>query len=266
MSDVAMYDEELKALEDQITGLLHAMDRLSADQRLEKYNKAQDTLKRLNKTFHQFKVEVRVLEGSDQAVYEKKSAQHNATITQLKDQLAAKRAEANAPAAAAGPAVGSPGGAGGNDGRRGDGKDEARTATKRIERTQNDALAALTRSEKIVDETETIGNDAANTLRKQTEQIKKMNDDLDQLDSEVNRAKKELNAFIRRMMTDKIILCFAVLIVIGIIVIVVLKMKVLPGSAVVNVETSVPTTIAPAAPTPPSPPSPPSAFFAFRAF
>ena len=225
-----MYDEELKALEDQISDLIRAMDRLSAEQRLEKYNKAQDILKRLNKTFHQFKVEVRVLEGSDQQVYEKKSAQHNATINQLKEQLTAKRAEANAPAspAAASP-TGSPGAAG--DGRRGDGKDEARSATKRIERTQNDALAALTRSEKVVDETEVIGNDAANTLRKQTEQIKKMNDDLDQLDSEVNRAKKELNAFIRRMMTDKIILCFALLIVIGIIVIVVLKMHVLPSSS-----------------------------------
>ncbi len=235
-----MYDEELKALEDQITDLIRAMDRLSADQRLEKYNKAQDILKRLNKTFHQFKVEVRVLEGSDQQVYEKKSAQHNVTINQLKEQLAAKRAEANAapsPASPAGSPAGSPA-----DGRRGDGKDEARSATKRIERTQNDALAALTRSEKIVDETETIGNDAANTLRKQTEQIKKMNDDLDQLDSEVNRAKKELNAFIRRMMTDKIILCFAVLIVVGIIVIVVLKMKVLPSSSSpsVNPETNVP--------------------------
>lgn len=226
-SDVPMYDEELKELEDQVADCIRAMDRLSGDQRLEKYSKATELLKRINKTFHLFKVEVRMLDGADQAVYEKKSAEHNTTISQLKDQLNQKRAEVNS--SGGGGAAGSPTTPGSPGGARGDGKDEARAATQRISKTQNKTLESLKMTEQLVSESETIGNDTAKTLQKQTQQIRNINENLDQLDSEVNRAKKELNAFIRRMMTDKIILCFAVLIIIGIIVIVVVRVQFPPS-------------------------------------
>jgi DNA repair exonuclease SbcCD ATPase subunit len=223
-SDVAMYDEELKGLEDQLSDLLRAVDRLSGEQRLDKYNRAQDVLKRLNKVYHQFKVEIRLLEGNEQSVYEKKSAAHTKVITELKESVQNKRSEANAAGGdAGGSPSGSPNGAAG--GRRNDGKDEARSKVRNIEKTQKQTIESLTTTEQLINETETVATDAAAKLQKQTDDIRKMNENLDQLDSDVNRAKKELNVFIRRMMTDKIILCFAVLVVVGIIVIVVMKVK-----------------------------------------
>lgn len=218
-----MYDEELKGLEDQLSDLLRAVDRLSGEQRLDKYNRAQDVLKRLNKVYHQFKVEIRLLEGSEQTVYEKKSQAHGKVIAELKESVQSKRAEANASPTSESPSAGGGGAAGG--GRRGDGKDEARAKTRNIEKTQKQTIESLTNTEVLINETETIGTEAAAKLQQQTQDIRKMNENLDQLDSDVNRAKKELNVFIRRMMTDKIILCFAVLVVVGIIVIVVLKVK-----------------------------------------
>lgn len=221
-ADIAMYDEELKSLEDQVAECIRAMDRVAADQRLEKYNKAQDLLKRLGKTYHLFKVEVRMLEGQEEVVYDKKSQQHNATINTLKEQLAQKRAEANAQGSAtgAGPNYGGTG-----EGGRGDGKDEARGAKRRIENTQAKTLESLANTEKTLDETEQVGNEAATTLQRQTDQIKSVNENLDQLEGQVSRAKKELNAFVRRMMTDKIILCMGFLLIVGIVAIVVLKLR-----------------------------------------
>ncbi|ESS61944.1 hypothetical protein TCDM_10427 [Trypanosoma cruzi Dm28c] len=94
MSDVAMYDEELKGLEEQISSLLRALDSATnLDQRLEKYNKAQDIMKRLHKTHHQFKVEVRLLEGNEQEVYEKRGQIHLLRINQLKMDLQSKKVE-----------------------------------------------------------------------------------------------------------------------------------------------------------------------------
>ena len=160
MSEVAMYDEELTTLEDQVADLIRAMDKLGGEQRLEKYKKAEDMMKRVNKVFHQLKVEVRMLEGGDQAAYEKKRDAHNSKINQLKDQLSAKRAEANslAPAGVAGggAAVPQPG-----QGRRGDGKDEARDTASRIGKTQNETLDILREIE------ETIG--VAKKLQAQTD-------------------------------------------------------------------------------------------------
>mmetsp|Transcript_11865 Transcript_11865/g.13669 ORF Transcript_11865/g.13669 Transcript_11865/m.13669 type:complete len:251 (+) Transcript_11865:57-809(+) len=225
-SDVGLYDDELKALEDQMGDLLRALDRLTGEQRIDKYNKAQDILKRLNKTFYQFKVEVRLLEGQEQGVYDKKSQAHNKIIQDLKEQLQQKRADGGSMSAAGGDASnGSPTSATTPGGRRNDGKDDARATAGRIQTTQKKTIESLTETEKLINESENIGTDAVGKLQSQTNQIRQMNDNLDQLDSDINRAKKELNAFIRRMMTDKIILCFAVLVVIGIIVIVVLKVK-----------------------------------------
>ncbi|CUG92010.1 transmembrane protein, putative [Bodo saltans] len=217
-----MYDEELKGLEDQLSDLLRAVDRLSGEQRLDKYNRAQDVLKRLNKVYHQFKVEIRLLEGNEQSVYEKKSVAHGKVIGELKESVQNKRTEANN---AGGDAGGSPSGSPSAGGRRNDGKDEARSKTRNIEKTQKQTIESLTTTEQLINETETVATEAASKLQKQTDDIRKMNENLDQLDSDVNRAKKELNVFIRRMMTDKIILCFAVLVVVGIIVIVVMKVK-----------------------------------------
>ncbi|EAN90214.1 hypothetical protein, conserved [Trypanosoma cruzi] len=218
MSDVAMYDEELKGLEEQISSLLRALDSATnLDQRLEKYNKAQDIMKRLHKTHHQFKVEVRLLEGNEQEVYEKRGQIHLLRINQLKMDLQSKKVEETPFSAARENSVLS------SNSPSNDGKDEARAVARRVNTIQTSTLGSLAMTERLLNDTETVGIDAAAKLRSQTEQIQRVNENLNELDSDVNRAKKELTAFIRRMMTDRIIILFSVLILIGIITIVVLK-------------------------------------------
>lgn len=55
--------------------------------------------------------------------------------------------------------------------------------------------------------------------------MKRINTKLDKMDSDVDRAKKEVSAFMRRMMTDKIIICFALLVLCAIIAVVVLRIQ-----------------------------------------
>jgi hypothetical protein len=254
MGDVAIYDEELRSLEDEIAACLRAIDTLSGDARVEKCNKAADIIKKIGKTYHQFKYELRLLEGTEQAAYEKKAQEHQQTIQQLKTKLTQKRGESG-PASPITP--GSPkGGAGGGgdgagDGRKNDGLDDARVQKNRIAKTQKGTLDSLQRTEEMINQSEDVGNQAATTLKNQTEQIKQANEKLDVIESQVDKAKTELNAFIRRMMTDKIIICFAVLVIVGIIVIVVYKVQ-SKGDAPAPPPTPRPSTLAP----PPVPPGP----------
>jgi SNARE protein len=216
-SDVAIYDEELRSLADQIEQCLRAMDSLTGEARLTKFNKAADLLKLVEKSFHHFKFEIRTLEADyERDKYEAKCQNHKVLISQLKEQLAQKRKEPTRSAA-------------GTDGGlddpmvRDDGKGEARNVKKSIQDTQSKALEALARAEATVQQTQDVGNEAATNLAGQTDQMRRMNETLDQLDSEVGRAKKELNAFVRRMMTDKIIICFGLLLVVGIAIFVIMK-------------------------------------------
>lgn len=249
-SDVAIFDDELKSLAEQIQTCLRAMDTLSGDARLAKYNKAQDLLKMAQKNFHHFKVEIRQLDPPESAIYEKKVGQHNQMLNSLKEQLTAKRNESASPAGGGAAAASY-----GSTGREDDGKGQARQTKDRIANTQAAALASLERTEAKVEETKEIGAETADTLAKQTEQMQRMNQKLDHLDSEVDRAKGELNAFIRRMMTDKIILCFILLVIIAVITIVIIKLKD-PDAVKFESPPAPPVTPAPPTPSPPPGPSP----------
>jgi len=211
-SDIAIYDDELNDLKDQVQECIDAMHTLKGTARAERYNRAQDKMKEVGKVFHQFNVDLRILsDPAEKSNYEKKAKAHTNAIASLKaklNELKSARDDVDA-----NPATG------------GDGKQDARKLAKNITDIQNNALASLARSEQMVADTERIGKEAAETLRNQTDQIKDVNQKLDEMETQVQRAKKELNAFVRRMMTDKIIICFTLLILIGIIVAVVMKVK-----------------------------------------
>eukprot|EP01120_Amphizonella_sp_Union-15-10_P012623 TRINITY_DN5645_c0_g1_i1.p1 TRINITY_DN5645_c0_g1~~TRINITY_DN5645_c0_g1_i1.p1 ORF type:complete len:240 (+),score=53.09 TRINITY_DN5645_c0_g1_i1:87-806(+) len=73
----------------------------------------------------------------------------------------------------------------------------------------------------IGSETEEIGIDTLDTMKKQREQLEGANRRLDEVDSSVKRARKILSAMSRRVVTNKLILIFIIVVLIGTIVIVV---------------------------------------------
>ncbi|KPA76121.1 putative Qa-SNARE protein [Leptomonas pyrrhocoris] len=216
-----------------------------------KFAKAQDLLRRLNRLLQQLRVEVRLLDGDERTVYEGKVAEHVKCIASLKEraQQCRERAAQSAAAATTTTAAGSrstsnsaayrsvEGGHGvvwspregaeedaenGGDGPAMSNRPEARQAAGRINEVQQSTLQSLGQSEKLLNETETVGAEAATTLRAQTEQIKHVNEELDEMHGEIGRASTELKSFMRRMARDRLVIFFIIAIVVCIIVIVVL--------------------------------------------
>ena len=228
-SDAQLYDEELRSVENQIQGILDKSATLPVNSRREQFTKVEKLLKTANQRLHDLGNSVRALDGAERNTFASKSEEHTKTIKSLKDDLMRRKKDMNAPPApggaysssADGGGAAAEGGYGNGGGNRGDGKDEARDTTQRINQVQNKTLHALTDAERTLAQTEETGDVAITNLKSQTDQMNRINDNLDVLDSEVEQAKKELNAFIRRLMTDRIILCFGFLVLIGIILLVV---------------------------------------------
>ena len=227
-SDAQLYDEELRSVEMQIQGILDKSSTLPVNSRREQFTKVEKLLKTANQRLHDLGNAVRSLDGSERNTYAAKSEEHTKTIKSLKDDLMRRKKDLSAPPAPGGgytsPTLDNGGAADsgyGNNGHRGDGKDEARDATGRINHIQNKTINTLNDAERTLAQTEETGDQAVVNLKSQTDQINRINDNLDVLDSEVEQAKKELNAFIRRLMTDRIILCFGFLVLIGIVLLVV---------------------------------------------
>lgn len=261
MSDAALYHEELVDLEQQVELILADVDsqlkqsssgpsRSSNNVNVvtaqtAKFAKAQDSLRRLNRLLQQLRVEVRLLDGEERNLYEAKAREHAKKIASLKErvQQSKERAAQNAAAAASsgnsanfrsvdgggGAVVWSPREGGDEDdgNNNGDGllmsnRLEARQAAGRINEVQQNTLQSLGHSEKLLNETETLGTEAATTLRAQTEQIKHTNEELDEMHGEIGRASTELKSFMRRMARDRLVIFFVIAIVVCVIVIIVL--------------------------------------------
>lgn len=91
------------------------------------------------------------------------------------------------------------------------------------QRIQGKDLDAVKRMQRVVANTEGVAANTMETMQAQTEQIGKIHQDLEEIDDTLKMAQTELSRFMRRMATDKVILLFIGLIVIGILVIILLN-------------------------------------------
>jgi|SaaInlStandDraft_6_1057023.scaffolds.fasta_scaffold108127_2 novel plant SNARE len=73
-------------------------------------------------------------------------------------------------------------------------------------RTQDKSMQSIARSKAILARTEQIGLTTATTLAGQTDQLRRIDSDLDRIESNLALASKQIAQFVRRMATDKIIL------------------------------------------------------------
>ena len=88
---------------------------------------------------------------------------------------------------------------------------------------QQDSKMRLDRSKMQIAATQELAVNTAAELHQQTEQMGNIHRDVDQVESSLKRADIELRRFIRRMATDKIILFFLLLIVLGVVFMIVWK-------------------------------------------
>lgn len=82
---------------------------------------------------------------------------------------------------------------------------------------------SLIRSERLVNDTIAIGAQTAETLQVQGRQLEKVADDLDEIHFSMRKARQVLRDMARGLATDRCIMAFLLLVVIGIVVVIALK-------------------------------------------
>lgn len=77
----------------------------------------------------------------------------------------------------------------------------------------DDSAKSLIRSKQLVNDSHQIGASTMVALSEQRNQLNNINKEVDDIQNNLKRAGKQLNNFIRRMATDKLILCLICLII-----------------------------------------------------
>eukprot|EP00735_Rhodelphis_limneticus_P002442 TRINITY_DN13311_c0_g1::TRINITY_DN13311_c0_g1_i1::g.12666::m.12666 TRINITY_DN13311_c0_g1::TRINITY_DN13311_c0_g1_i1::g.12666 ORF type:complete len:290 (+),score=51.61,sp/Q9LNH6/NPS12_ARATH/27.56/1e-18,V-SNARE_C/PF12352.3/5.7e+03,V-SNARE_C/PF12352.3/3.5e-07,Sec20/PF03908.8/9.1e+02,Sec20/PF03908.8/8.6e-07,V-SNARE/PF05008.10/1.5e-05,V-SNARE/PF05008.10/5.8,SNARE/PF05739.14/1.1e+03,SNARE/PF05739.14/0.00015,RVT_thumb/PF06817.9/0.021,Tropomyosin/PF00261.15/54,Tropomyosin/PF00261.15/0.012,T4SS/PF07996.6/ len=202
--EIQYYDEELQDLCDEITKGIEKLGSLSKDAKQEKINFLNGRIARARQVFHSYKVELRELSKADLAIYEAKSKTHNNNIQKLISDLNWTKTANEKAELFEGKEV----------------QDPQNLSAKQMidygKKIQDESLDSLARSKKLVAESQQVGTDTAAKLKEQTEQLKQIHSDVERIESNLKQADKLIRRFMRRMMTDKLVLCMLFLIVCGI--------------------------------------------------
>ena len=92
------------------------------------------------------------------------------------------------------------------------------TMARDIQEMQEKSLTSLKRSEQVVQCTEELGAEASTRLKQQRDKFYEIDQGLDTIGSQIQRARKEMNAFVRRMMRDKVVVFFSLVIFVALVI------------------------------------------------
>jgi len=205
--EISYYDEELSELIAEVERGITHLSKLSGAARLERVEELKGRMQRARQSLQSFKVEMRELSRDEIATYDLKAKEHHATLQRLNNDLQWAKSEAE------------------RSGRGLRHVDDMTTGEviQEASKTQDKSLASLGRMKAQIADTMQLGADTASKLKGQSEQLQNIDTDIMKVKSNLNRADLLIRAFMRKMMTDKLIMVFMCLIFLGIIAIVIFK-------------------------------------------
>eukprot|EP01116_Phalansterium_solitarium_P014921 TRINITY_DN3283_c0_g1_i1.p1 TRINITY_DN3283_c0_g1~~TRINITY_DN3283_c0_g1_i1.p1 ORF type:complete len:234 (+),score=10.84 TRINITY_DN3283_c0_g1_i1:87-788(+) len=212
--ELADFEDELNTLLEEIDKGIKALPKIKAEADRElKITHINNRISRAKDSLRSYKVEIRELSSKAEAVpYQAKAKEFGDAINQyIQDLTFAQDKAQNAPPGK-GPAKPPP--------KKLDDMTADEVLNKAAE-TQVKSITSLDNTLRMIEETKAIGAETAAELKAQTEKLGGVDKDLDEMESYLKQADKQMRAFVRRMATDKIILAFIFLIVAGIIFIIV---------------------------------------------
>lgn len=205
--EISHYDEQLIELTQEIDKGIESLRKLNGAAKNERINELGNRMQRAKTVLQSFKVEMRELPRDQNEIYNLKAKEHHETLQKLQGDLKWAKTE--------------------NDrGALGVRNVDEMTSVEIIQeaaKVQDSSLGAVGRMKAQIADTKQIGNETAAQLKAQTEQLKQIDQDIMKVQGNLNRADLLLRAFMRRMMTDKIVMVFMCLIFCGVIGIVVYK-------------------------------------------
>jgi len=206
------FDEELEKLEGEIRKGIDGLKKVKEPERTNKVNYLNQRIQRMKTVQRSYKVELRDLDKTVAEPYQKKSKQYMDTINKLTQDLTWASESAALKETKGGPPV-----------KKNEDLDTM-TADEIVDKgakTQEKSLDSLDSTLRIIEDTKGVGADTAAKLSGQTQQLQRIGEGLSEVDSYLKLASNQLRSYARRMATDKIILCFIVLIIGGILTIII---------------------------------------------
>jgi len=212
--------DERADVEDELNGLLEEIDKgikalpkikNEADREM-KLTHINNRINRAKESLRAYKVEIRELSKAESVPFSQKAKVYSEQINQYIQDLSFAQDKVQTAAAAKGQAKPPPK------------KLDDMTADEVLNKaaaTQVKSLDSLDRTLQTIEDTKQVGAETAAELKIQSEKLGGVDKDLDEMESYLKQADKQMRAFVRRMATDKIILAFIFLIVAGIIFIIV---------------------------------------------
>ncbi|KAI8894473.1 hypothetical protein BC833DRAFT_623931 [Globomyces pollinis-pini] len=211
-SDLEEFDEQMVELLKSVQQVLEKdMPKLKGQERIEKCQYLRNRITRAKQVLRSIQVEIRGLSG-DKGEWESKAKGYEEKVGKLSQDIEwAERTNS-----------------GGKDDAKPKHIDEMATGeiTKMAMATQDKTQESAARAKKALDETLQIANATNAELKKQGEKIKEMEEGVEQVETNLKRADKQIRIFIRRMSSDKLFLMMVVLMVVcvlGALIIYILK-------------------------------------------
>ncbi|KAI8828627.1 hypothetical protein HDU77_002735 [Chytriomyces hyalinus] len=218
-AEIEEFDEQMQDLLKGITQVLEReIPTLRGSERVERCSYLKNRLTRAKQVQRTIVVEIRELPKEQVAEWEAKAKQYEAEIGRLLQDV--EWAETTAKTGA-------------EPVKRTVDDMTAKEIAQQAMQIQDQTNAATDRTKQIVAQTIEIGAAVNDELKKQGEQLHNIAEGIENVESNLKRADKQLRVFMRRMSTDKIFLLFIFLIVIGLVVAIVLY--ILKKQGVINI-------------------------------
>ena len=205
--EIQYYEEELHEIIGEIQKGLDGLRRLHGSAKTEKLAELGQRLQRAKQVLHSFKVEMRDLPRDRSAAYDAKAREFHTQLQTFHGDLTIQKQEAERQAV----------------GVRTVDEMSTQEVLQEAGKVQDQSLGALARMKQNIAASKEVGAATAAQLEAQTRQLKNIDTDVMKVKSNLSRADLLLRAFMRKIMTDKIILIFMLVIFIGIVVIVIYK-------------------------------------------
>jgi len=202
-------ETELEKLVADIRKGIDGLAKLSTTEKQNKVSYLQGRINRAKQVYRNFKLELRDLPKVDADPWNKKAKEYMDQINKLSQDLSWSQDKDSMNVNGGPPATQDP---------------DAMTTKQILEKAENIQKKDLEGVDRIlqnIEQTKETGVAIGEGLAKQTEQLGKVNEGIQEVQSYLKLASKELRAFSRRVATDKLIMSFVCLIVIGIIFIIV---------------------------------------------
>ena len=230
-TNVTVFDEALKAALDRAETRLSQLKSADAKTKAGRFALLDEAMREVGTMRRSFHGEMQLLRPQDKGPFRQALEGYDRRIQSLEQQAKYERASNDKMSLLGGKMGKNPFAADG--GANGDAEAPPPNSNdamlKETEKIQAKTTSALERTRKRATEARDIGREVADALAGQTDQIMRIDQGMTEMDSELKRANQIMMSIARRVATDRLVLCFGLLLV-GFVIAVVVVIVVDPSA------------------------------------